>query len=118
LKRVVYRRCGVKKLFLNLLAILIVSFDISADCVPSGALYSQEDSGSSCTSVWKREGRRVTFPDLYAENIIVTGSGVCTHTQDYCCAPYYYESKCWPLFFDLSQRMDFGDRMFTPVFLL
>ena len=90
----------MKKLFLNLLAIFIVSFDISADCVPYGALYSPEDSGSSCTSVWKREGRRVTFPDLYALNIIVSGSGVCTHTQDYCCAPYYYESKCWPLFFD------------------
>lgn len=83
----------MKKLFLNLLAILIVNFDISAACVPSGALYSQEDSGSSCTSVWKREGRRVTFPDLYAENIIVSGSGVCTHTQDYCCAPYHYESR-------------------------
>jgi len=90
----------VKKLFLNLLAILIVNFDISADCIPSGTLYSPQDSGSSCTSVWKREGRRVTFPDLYAENMIVSGSGVCTHTQDYCCAPYYYESKCWPLFFD------------------
>ena len=90
----------MKKLFLNLLAILIVSFDISADCIPTGTLYSPEDSGSSCTSVWKREGRRVTFPDLYAQNMIVSGSGVCTHTQDYCCAPYYYETKCWPLFFD------------------
>jgi hypothetical protein len=89
----------VKKLSLNLLAILFVSFDISADCVPSDALDSANDSGSSCTSVWKREVRSVTFPDLYAQNIIVSGSGVCRRTQDYCCAPYYYESKCWPLFF-------------------
>jgi len=91
----------MKKLILNLLAILIVSLNISADCVPNGALEFQFDSGDSCdTGVWKREIRRVTFPDLYEQSKAVSGHGVCAHTQDYCCAPYYYESKCWPLYFD------------------
>jgi hypothetical protein len=90
----------MKKLPLNLLAILIVTIDVYADCVPSGALVSGFDSGPSCDNVWKRETRLVTFPDLYERSIIVTGSGSCKHTQDYCCAPYYYVSKCWPFFFD------------------
>ena len=91
----------MKKLFLNLLAILIVSLNISADCLPNESLEFQFDSGPSCDAgVWKREIRRVTFPDLYEQSIAVEGNGVCVHTQDYCCAPYYYESKCWPLYFD------------------
>lgn len=51
----------MKKLSLNLLAILIVAVNIYADCVPSSWIYEAEDSGPSCTSVWKREARRVTF---------------------------------------------------------
>lgn len=90
----------MKRLYPNLLAILIVVVDISADCVPYGAIISGTNSGSSCNSVWKRETRRVTFPDLYEQTIIVTGSGVCTRTQDFCCADYYYETKCWPLFYE------------------
>ena len=90
----------MKKLSLNVLAILIVAVDIYAGCVPSSTINSGQDSGPSCTSVWKREARTVTFPDLYAENIIMTGTGSCTNTQDYCCAPYYYVSTCWPLFFE------------------
>jgi hypothetical protein len=90
----------MKKLFLNMLAILIVAVNIYADCVPSSSISSGQDSGPSCTNVWKREARRVTFPDLYAQNIIVTGFGQCANTQDYCCAPYYYVSRCWPFFFE------------------
>lgn len=90
----------MKNLFPSLLLILIVTFDISGDCVPNDAEpYFSEDSGASCDSVWKREGRAVTFPDLYSQNIIVSGTGQCTYTRDYCCATYYYVSKCWPLFF-------------------
>ena len=88
------------KLWLILLALLIVSFDISADCVPDSVITSATDSGPSCSNVWKRETRRVTFPDFAEQTITVTGSGTCTNTQDYCCAPYHYVSKCWPLFFE------------------
>lgn len=88
------------KLFLMLLAVLIVSFDISADCVPTSQITSATDSGASCSNVWKRETRRVTFPDFAQQTITVTGSGICMNTQDYCCAPYHYVSKCWPLFFE------------------
>lgn len=97
----------MKNLSLNVLAILIVAVNIYADCVPSSTINSGQDSGPSCTDVWKREVRTVTFPDLYAENIVVTGSGSCTNTQDYCCAPYYYVSKCWPLFFNPIQQPGF-----------
>ena len=88
------------RLCLILLALLIVSFDISADCVPTSQITSATDSGASCSSVWKRETRVVTFPDFAEQSITVSGSGICMNTQDYCCAPYQYVSKCWPLFFD------------------
>lgn len=87
------------KLSLCMFAILIVSFNISADCVPSSQIISAEDSGSSCDFVSKQETRRVTFPDLFERNITPRGTGACLYVRNYCCAPTYHSVACWPLFF-------------------
>lgn len=71
------------------------------DCVPLGSEYAEgEDSGASCTNVWKRLFWEITFPDLWSQRIVVSanGAGKCG-TKDYCCDPLTYNDRCFPYFF-------------------
>ena len=89
----------MNKVSLILLLILVLASNIYADCVPTGQLMSDDNSGSRCDSVWKRNSWLVTFPDLFEQTVITSGEGECTRTQDSCCSPFQFESTCWPLFF-------------------
>ncbi len=77
------------------------------DCVPRAAEYKDgEDSGPSCTNIWKRLYWEVTFPDLWSQRTVATGNGVgkC-NVKDYCCEPLTFDAICWPYFFtpEISQ---------------
>jgi hypothetical protein len=46
----------------------------SNDCVPIAQEYADgQDSGGSCTTVWKKVYWEVTFPDLWSQRTVSTG---------------------------------------------
>ena len=89
----------MKNSSLVLLVVLIITVRGYGECVPWDEITSYSDSGGACNKVWKREGRMVTFPDLWDQIIIVSGIGACaSDLQNSCCGSFFSE-RCFPLFF-------------------
>jgi hypothetical protein len=84
--------------FTLLIAVATVS-QVRGDCTPwSYGVVNDWDTGESCLVVQKKVWWDVEWPDGTANTVLTSGNGNCGIAYDHCCDPYYYQTRCWPIF--------------------
>jgi hypothetical protein len=89
----------MKKTALALLVAVATVSQVRGDCTPwTYGEIGNWDSGESCLLVRKTVWWDVEWPDGQSNTVQTQGDGACGDSYDYCCAPYHYQTRCWPIF--------------------
>src|SRR6185503_21044024 len=86
----------MKRALLVLLVFSSCLNQVMAACRPIYSSMGETNVG--CDALSKQVAWVVSWPDGYADTLMASGTGVCTHTQ-VCCSQNVVQLECWPAFY-------------------